>query len=194
MQGVPISVLAGIGPMNVLTDHMITSTGAGLSSRNSFGCLIIALHDASNGNAAMAHIAPGTPTAPAVAAMAQFLVVRGGTAANLGVLLVGGAKFDQPRHAALVAALTAPGLNINAVLDRRCLRPNEIAIGVRQAHWNQVVLDPTTGNIAEIPAMIPIDEANSAPGLTVYTLSPDAGVPSPVAVTVAPTSEGCVLF
>ncbi len=194
MQGVPISVLAGIGPMNVMTDHMITSTGAGLSSRNSFGCLIIALHDASNGNAAMAHISPGTPTTPAIAAMAQFLVTRGGTAANLGVLLVGGAKFDPPRHAELLNALTTPGLNVNAVRDHRCLGPNEVVIGGHQPRWKQVVLDPTTGYIAEIPTLNPINEVNSAPGLTVYTLSADAGVPTPVAATVAPTSEGCVLF
>lgn len=194
MQAVAISVLAGIGPMNVMTDHMITSTGAGLSSRNSFGCLIIALHDANNGNAAMAHISPGTPNTPAVAAMVQFLVTRGGTAANLGVLLVGGASYKPPRHAELLNALTVPGLTVNTVQDRRCLRPNEIVIGIQQPHWNQVVLDPNTGNIAEIPPLDPIREVTSAPGLTVYTLSANAGVPSPVAIAQAQAGEGCVLF
>src|SRR5690606_30571440 len=179
MNIVPLAMMAGMTPCNVLTDPMTTSTGGEPGEPTAFGCVIIAMHDPQTHSGAVAHISPGTANGPAVAQMAQFLLNQGGNAANFEVLLAGGANFAALRHLDLTNALAAAGIALANVFDRRVNDNLKVPIGPHNGpHWRQIVFDPATGNIAEQP-LNPMPPGMPA-GLTEYSLTAITGVPVPL--------------
>lgn len=182
MQIVALGAVGAASYRNVQTDHVITSTGSGVSSTNAFGCLIIAIHDPQNANGVVAHVSPGTPEGPVLQMMVNFLVNLGGTAASFDVLLAGGAGREQTHgwQVGFVGDSTNAGLTIGNVHDCRVATGGKTVIGNNSGAWRQIAFSPSNGNIAEIPAT-QVVTAGGMIGTTEYTINSVTGAVTVVA-------------